>query len=97
VVEPVPTYVSQYVPHDYLEHNREKMTEELEELAKALPNARIHLATGRAGSRISRWADENGSDCIVIASHEPEIADYLLGSTAQHVVRHTKCAVHIVR
>ena len=34
---------------------------------------------------------------IVIASHDPGLADYLLGSTAGRVVRHAHCSVLVVR
>ena len=47
-------------------------------------------------ARAPLWTD--GLDfCIVIASHQPALSDILLGSVAQYVVRHAKCAVHVVR
>jgi len=36
-------------------------------------------------------------DLIVIASHRPGLKDYFLGSTAGRVVRHSPCAVHVIR
>jgi nucleotide-binding universal stress UspA family protein len=44
-----------------------------------------------------KYASENGYDCIVIASHVPGFENIFLGSTADRVVRHAKCAVHVIR
>jgi nucleotide-binding universal stress UspA family protein len=97
VIEIVPVYVSEYFPPDFLTTARETVKKELEALAATLPGSRIAIADGRAGPRICRWAEENGSDCIVVASHQPALSDYFLGSVAHHVVGHAKCAVHVAR
>ena len=34
---------------------------------------------------------------IVIASHDPGLVDYLLGSVAARVVRHAHCSVLVTR
>jgi len=46
---------------------------------------------------ILEMAKAKNVDLIVIASHKPGIADYLLGSVAAGVVRHAKCSVHVMR
>ncbi|MGB5838492.1 MAG: universal stress protein, partial [Albidovulum sp.] len=97
VVETVPVYAVGYIPVVAIETNRDEIKTELEGLAATLPNASVFIADGKPGARILRWADENGCDCIIIASHEPVMSDYLIGSTAHQVVRHAKCAVHVVR
>ena len=38
-----------------------------------------------------------GAAMIVIASHDPGLADYLLGSVAARVVRHAHCSVLVTR
>ena len=43
------------------------------------------------------FANEAGVDLIVIASHDPGLADYLLGSVAARVVRHAHCSVFVTR
>lgn len=97
VIEAIPVYVSDYVPTDFIVEARETVQAQLEALAKTLPNCQAITTEGRAGSRILTWAEENGSDCIVIASHQPVFSDILLGSVAHHVVRHAKSAVHVIR
>ena len=42
-------------------------------------------------------ARENGADLIVMASHRPELKDYLLGPNSARVVRHAECSVLVVR
>ncbi len=42
-------------------------------------------------------AKEINADLIVMASHHPEMADYLLGPNAARVVRHSDCSVLVVR
>lgn len=38
-----------------------------------------------------------GADLVVMSSHRPEVADYLLGPNAARVVRHASCSVWVVR
>lgn len=38
-----------------------------------------------------------GADLVVICSHRPSMAAYLMGSNAQSVVRHARCSVLVVR
>ena len=42
-------------------------------------------------------AADIGADLIVMASHRPEVTDYLLGPNAAKVVRHADCSVLVVR
>ena len=42
-------------------------------------------------------AKEIDADLIIIASHRPELKDYLLGPNAARVVRHANCSVLVVR
>jgi nucleotide-binding universal stress UspA family protein len=97
VIESVPHYVSEYFPPDFETTSRDKVQTELDAMAATLPGSRTAIADGRAGSRICQWAEESGCDCIVVASHEPTLADFFLGSVAHHVVGHCKCAIHVVR
>ena len=42
-------------------------------------------------------ADETHADLIIVASHQPDVQDYFLGSTAAKVVRHARCSVLVLR
>ena len=70
---------------------------QLREAASALPGAEIALQSGHAGREIVDFAEHNMIDCIVMASHKPGLSNLLLGSTADRVVRHARCSVHVIR
>lgn len=56
-----------------------------------------HVMHGRIYDQIILAADKLAVDAIVVASHTPEIADYLLGPNAARVVRHAQQSVFVVR
>lgn len=97
VVEHIPDYAISYMPAEYLSETRKALQAELDTLAARLPNAQGQVIEGHSGRTILDWAEVNKPDLIILASHRPGMQDLLLGSTATHVVRHAKCAVHVVR
>ncbi|MEM9475864.1 MAG: universal stress protein [Pseudomonadota bacterium] len=96
VMEAVPSFIMSELPEGQLEHNQAEMRKVLEGIVGD-PAVEIAVVMGHAGRTINQYADENGTDCIVIASHQPGLQDYFLGSTAARVVRHAHCAVHVLR
>ena len=52
---------------------------------------------GTIYQEILRGAETVGADLIVMASHRPELEDYLLGPNAARVVRHATTSVLVVR
>lgn len=97
VVEHIPGYAISYMPADYLAQTRVAIQEELDKLAATVPNAEGVVVEGHSGRSILDWAHHKNPDLIIIASHRPGMQDLLLGSTAAQVVRHARCAVHVVR
>lgn len=96
--EVVPHYVKSYVPTAVFDANREETREALEKLAaNTSRRTEVVIVDGGASHGIVDYAGEHDVDCIVLVSHHPEIADYLVGSTAAWVARHADCAVHIIR
>ena len=55
------------------------------------------VARGGIYPEILRVARELPADLIIMASHRPEMKDYLLGSNAGHIVIHAPCSVFVVR
>ena len=96
-VDPVPGYVAHYVPQDQLESGREAARAALISELGGVKDVKAQVITGPAGAGILDYAADHDVDCIVVASHKPGLQDYFLGSTAARVVRHAKCAVHVVR
>lgn len=97
VMEQIPSYAISYMPTDYITESRSAIEAELARMAQSLPGGQAALVEGHSGRTILEWADQHGVDCIVIASHRPGMQDLLLGSTATTVVRHARCAVHVLR
>jgi len=70
----------------------------LDELSQAGVKASSLIETGMASVRICETAEREGFDLIVIATHGlTGLAHLLMGSTAERVVRHAKCAVLSVK
>jgi universal stress protein F len=97
VVEQLPAYAVSYLSAEFVKSTRAALDEEMDKLASKLPGAVGKVIEGHSGRTILDFAEADGSDLIIIASHRPEIKDYFLGSTAARVVRHAGCAVHVVR
>lgn len=55
------------------------------------------IGHGTVYEEILRVAEEINCDLILMASHRPELKDYLLGPNAARVVRHADCSVQVVR
>lgn len=56
-----------------------------------------HLETGRIDRSILETAERIGADLVVMASHRPEMSDFLLGANAARVVRHAAISVLVIR
>ena len=97
VIEEIPTYVANQVPAELLSDRKPAAEAELDAELGGVSDVKPVVVYGHAGQTIVSFADENAVDCIVIASHRPGLQDYFLGSTAQRVVRHAQCAVHVLR
>jgi universal stress protein F len=52
---------------------------------------------GSIGREILAVAKGRMCDLIVMASHRPEVLDYLIGPNAAHVTRHAPCSVLVLR
>lgn len=59
--------------------------------------AALHILSGTVYDKIIELAGTLGADLIVIGANQPALRDYLLGSNAARVVRHSKQSVLVVR
>ncbi len=58
----------------------------------------VHIGQGAIATEIIRVAEEKEVDLIVMASHPPEeVREFLIGSNADRVVRHSPISVLVVR
>ncbi len=98
VVENVPTYVATELPGGFMDKAKQNAHASLAKIAQdAGLQVEIVVRSGQPSAGIIGTAKEKNADVIIIASHQPGLSDYLLGSTAHRVVRHAKCAVLVLR
>ena len=74
-----------------------KLAEWVEENIPDDVDVHPHVLHGTISAEILRAAKKLSSDIIVLASHRPELSDYLLGPNAARVVRHASQTVLVVR
>lgn len=98
VIEPVPGYfaMAETLPDLQLKAG-EATLQQLKEFVGDRSKIKTKVLHGHAATEINEYAEREGIDCIVIASHKPGFADYFIGSTAARVVRHAHCSVHVMR
>jgi nucleotide-binding universal stress UspA family protein len=97
----VPVAFVDYIPPTFDEEMRDAAERDLATLAGTvdLPHDRVS-STVRFGAvypEVLAEAEDWDADLIVIGSHRPTMATYLLGSNAKTIVRHAKCSVLVVR
>lgn len=93
--------VGSYFPEGFEKKALEEGTAKLHDYVKqSVPDgieAQHIVGHGSIYEEILRVAEEQNIDLIVMASHRPELQDYLLGPNAARVVRHANCSVLVVR
>ncbi len=93
--------VGSYFPEGFSENAAAETQAALEKFVQDnVPSdidATPHVLHGAIYKGILATADAVGCGLIVLASHRPEMSDYLLGPNASRVVRHASQSVFVVR
>ncbi len=101
VIRAAPAVVSQFLPKSYESMASERIEKDLTTLAASIEldegSATVSVRFGDVYQEILAHAENIGADLIIVASHKPNVGDYLLGTTAARVVRHAACSVFVVR
>ncbi|MCP4431017.1 MAG: universal stress protein [Gammaproteobacteria bacterium] len=98
VVEDIPKWAAIELPDGFQTKSLQDAKQQLDAIANASEiNVEVDVRIGHPYQTILDTVKEVDADLIVIASHQPGLQDYLLGSTAAKVVRHAKCSVLVVR
>ena len=97
----LPVTYMEFIPPNFDTDQQVECERKLAELAAgvALPPERISTVV-RLGSVYNEVLDDarkTGADLIVVGSHRPTMASYLLGSNASTIVRHAESSVLVVR
>ena len=98
----LPASFMEYVPPEFDKTQEERALRALEQLSASLAVPKESVSQTRADLagiyvEILAEAEEWGADLIVIGSHRPSMATYLIGSNAKTIVRHAKCSVLVIR
>ena len=97
----VPVTYMEFMPPAFDEEQQGEAEAKLAEVAAGigLPAERISAVVrlGSVYAEILEEAEQTGADLIVVGSHRPTMATYLLGSNASTIVRHARCSVLVVR
>jgi nucleotide-binding universal stress UspA family protein len=97
----MPVTYMEYVPADFDVKLRQNAEQTLAEI-----KANVHLPPERVSTvvklgsiygEVLEEAKAWGADVIVVGSHQPRMATYLLGSNATTIVRHALCSVLVIR
>lgn len=100
VIPDIPAYVALEIPSRVREQVLENNKSELKDLIKKhdLPaSTNVVIQSGNPATTILDHATKENCDLIMVASHQPGLRDYLLGSVAGKVVRHASCSVLVIR
>ncbi|EIM30582.1 universal stress protein [Microvirga lotononidis] len=97
----VPVTYMEFMPPTFDDEQQGESEKRLAGLAAkvALPSERVSAVVrlGSVYNEVLDEAEQTGADLVVIGSHRPTMATYLLGSNAATIVRHAKCSVLVVR
>jgi nucleotide-binding universal stress UspA family protein len=101
VVPIMPVMMLDTVPVSYEAEVAEKAQASLAEVAASLdlPRDRVSafVKIGGVYHEVLDVATQEGADLVLVGSHRPAMATYLLGSNATAIVRHAKCSVLVLR
>ena len=98
VVEEIPSWAAVELPRGILDKSVQSSLEKLTALAASSSiEVEVEVRVGHPYQTILEVAEEKSAELIIVASHQPELKNYFLGSTAAKVVRHATCSVMVVR
>lgn len=90
--------VEKHLREQYEQRVRDHLTLETQFLKEANATFSLHIRIGTPWKEIVAAAQEFGTTMIVIGSHgKRSLADILLGSTVENVIKHAPCPVLVVR
>jgi nucleotide-binding universal stress UspA family protein len=97
----LPVTYMEFVPTNFDTEQQREAEQKLAEIAAGipLPTERVSavVTMGSVYDDVLQEAEKSAADLIVVGSHRPSMATYLIGSNAVRIVRHAKCSVLVVR
>jgi universal stress protein F len=97
----LPVTFMEFVPPAFDEEQQKDCEAALEKIRSAIPFPAEQISSvvrvGSVYNEVLAEAQSCHADLILIGSHRPSMASYLLGSNAATIVRHAPCSVMVVR
>eukprot|EP00913_Durusdinium_trenchii_P021376 g20089.t1 len=91
VVEELPAYIVSDLSVDMMVSARKEAEQELSELRQRTGiTCDLEIRQGAPAREILAAAEHRQADLIILASHVPDFSNYLIGATADRVVRHAR-------
>ncbi len=97
VIEKLPTSVKSFISAEDEKKMEDTAMQAIIGRIGEQKDAEARVLRGDPGRTVTSFADEIGADCIIAGSHEPDLTDIFLGSTAARIMRYAHCSVHILR
>ena len=93
--------ISQHLPEGYEKMAMKRTEQDLATLATSVDLTQGTVTSSARFGDIYReilvQAEKSAVDLIIIGSNKPQAIDFLLGTNAARVVRHSSCSVFVVR
>ncbi len=97
----MPISFAEFIPPNFDEEQQTQAETEMKAIAAgvALPRDRVSalVRIGAVYPEVLAEAKDWNADLVIVGSHRPSMASYLLGSNASTIVRHAPCSVLVVR
>ncbi len=101
VRSPVPLSQAEFMMPEFFVESQQKALAELQAFAKNFESLKGGVSAlcrlGPVYAEVLQEAKDWDADLIIVSSHQPSMATYLLGSNAAKIVRHAECTVLVVR
>ncbi len=97
ISEPLNNVARLYIDEKEIDKAHKSVHDEVDKRLENQSDVEPVILTGHPGRELPDYAEKIGADCIIVGSHKPGLEDFFLGSTSARVVRHAKCAVHVLR
>jgi len=91
----VASYLDEHQEDENLAAARAELHAAIDEVG--IKPTKAYLHAGTVYDRVIRLAKKLEADLILISAHSPDLKDYLLGSNAARIVRHSKKSVMVLR
>jgi nucleotide-binding universal stress UspA family protein len=97
----LPVSFMEFVPPNFDTDQQQSAQKDIEEIAAKvdLPKDQVSWVVRMGGvyPEVLAEAKACGADLVIVGSHRPGMATFLLGSNATAIVRHATCSVLVVR